>query len=75
MCDDAAVEQHLLELAVAPAAVKRCRMQRGERRGVARTGLRQRRLAAREQHVRGQPPIIGAAAGAASCGCASGARR
>ena len=49
MGDDVALEQHPLELAVAPAVTERGGVQRGDRRGVARACLRQRRLAAREQ--------------------------
>ena len=47
--DHAAVVQKPLELVLAPAAAERGRMQRRERRGVARTRLDERRLGAAEQ--------------------------
>ena len=73
MREDVAVEQQLLDLAVAPAAMERRGMQRRDRRGIARRRLRQRRLAAREQAVEQSDHRRGRRA--ASCGCASGARR
>ena len=71
--DHAAVGEQLLEFLLAPAAIERSRMQRGERGRVARMRCAEHRLGAAEQageqrlHRRGSRP--------ASCGRASGRRR
>ncbi len=73
MGDDIAVEQQLLEFAVAPSAVERGAVQRGKGAGIAGAGFGQAGLAACKQapdeldHRRGRR--------AASWGWASGARR
>jgi hypothetical protein len=73
MREHVAFDQQPLELVLAPAAMERRGMKLRDRGGVARRCVRQHGLAAREQarekshHRRGRR--------AASCGCASGARR
>jgi len=47
--DDMAVAQQAFNFLLAPAAAERVAMQHGDRGRVARTGVRQDRLAAREQ--------------------------
>ena len=71
--DHVPVEQQAVDFLLAPAALERGGVQRGDRGGVAALGFGQLRLAAAEQigekldHRRGNWP--------ASCGWASGARR
>ena len=75
--DDVALHQEALELAVAPAVPERRCVNFGKRRSVARRGVRQRGLAAREQASKKtrQPADHRRGSLAASCGCASGWRR
>ena len=68
-----ALDQHALDLAVAPAAVERGAVQSGDRRSIARAHFREHGLAAREQAPQERDHRRGSRA--ASCGRASGARR
>src|SRR5437588_5307302 len=73
MGNNVAIEQELLEFALAPASTKRRGMEHGKGTGVARSGFGKNRVATREQAADERDHRRGSCA--ADCGCASGARR
>src|SRR5262249_19762768 len=73
MGNDGAVDEKLVKLVLAPAALKRSRMQRGDGGGIAVPGLRNFRLGP-TQEARNEVHHRRGSCGA-FCGCASGARR
>src|SRR5258707_2711257 len=72
MGDDVAIEKQAFEFAVAPSAMERSAVERGQGARVARTGVRQHGFA-REQAA--DDPYHRRGRGAAGCGCAAGAGR
>src|SRR5262244_395097 len=72
MGDDITIEEQALEFSVAPPAMEGDAVERRQSVGIARAGFRQHGLA-REQAA--DDPYHRRGRRAASCGCASGARR